>query len=736
MSPLSDEVSPEPNSQQGAVSVFRDLPSLNKAFCRDATDWSCNRRRIVICNGCQRQLNTNELNRMLKHASKCSGLIQEVREEMSTNLMQRIVAKNSHSDDADIILLKFIIKNNLSFSVTECKYLQSLIEKTRKLQSDYKLPTRRDLIETQLIRLHKSIKEQFNVAISSSPDNSLSIEFDMWEDARSRSLLALVITFSDGSHHLHALEDLSAIRHTGVNLKATIESMISNLPHEKINSLVSDSASNCRNARELINTENRYKHIIQHRCMAHNLNRMGNMIANNEHFVEHICWATELRTTIHSNKILCAKLVDAGMNKIPKPTDVRWYSHIDMLETINRFRDLIISIADPDESPEAHDSIRRLRDDRFMDGLKMRISILRPLCNCIATAEREDVSLAECFSKILEFAKSVLEADWSIGYVLAAVEAYIEYFGPTKLGNEFGLLLTAYYLDPRYQACYVTSAGKLLVLKYLAELAKKSRVGARTIEDVLPEEFSNYCYRRNEFGGEITAECNGKAYWQTARRKKTALGNLATRLLNIHPSSANIERCFSGLKNIQSMKRTKLDLDNLFRVAQIRMSMHNNRDCNFDDNDAQDWTHQESKRTRADALTTEVMGLSWSSQDTISLSSHNLETSFNSSIPSIDSQIDMEVSESPRQRPRIYQDLTQLTTDKLMSEWNRMKEFIDFSFCEDFSIYANQIEDQEPEIDLETISRRFTANMARQSQLAIERALNRTSINPIISQTK
>jgi uncharacterized membrane protein len=69
---------------------------------------------------------------------------------------------------------------------------------------------------------------------------------------------------------LYKLQDLSIISHTAQNLAEEIEKVLQKIGPDKFAAIVTDNASNCAAARDIISTK--YPFIFNTRCIAHCVN--------------------------------------------------------------------------------------------------------------------------------------------------------------------------------------------------------------------------------------------------------------------------------------------------------------------------------------------------------------------------------------------------------------------------------------------------------------------------------
>lgn len=132
---------------------------------------------------------------------------------------------------------------------------------------------RRQLCNIFVRGLSKEIAENFRKDVTK--DYTLSIEFDYWKDIRRRSLLGIIATGQEGQRFLVELIDTTGETHSAEATSDWLQKALTTINPNIINSITSESASNCALARSIIIQRSPYKHFINHRCMAHLLNRIG-----------------------------------------------------------------------------------------------------------------------------------------------------------------------------------------------------------------------------------------------------------------------------------------------------------------------------------------------------------------------------------------------------------------------------------------------------------------------------
>lgn len=127
---------------------------------------------------------------------------------------------------------------------------------------------------------------------------------------------------------------------------------------------------------------------------------------------------------------------------IPKRIcNVRWYSTVNMIESLLKIKEQLIETVNrqPDTS-----QLRWICNVTMWDRLFRSVSIKRPHANCIAVVERKTGTVTEAVGYLLRYAWDLFNKDWRELLNLVAISSFLNYFGPSKLGDEeFGLMLVA-----------------------------------------------------------------------------------------------------------------------------------------------------------------------------------------------------------------------------------------------------------------------------------------------------
>lgn len=162
-------------------------------------------------------------------------------------------------------LVKFFVACGISFRITEHPFFINFV---KELNAGYDPPSRECLAGPLLERELALVNSKVNSEIEK--ENNLTLAFDGWTSGTHRSIWNFIVTTPSRKEYLYQLSDLSENSHTSTYLAEVIESVIDQIGANKIAAIVSDNASNVRNARELI--QEKHPNIENIRCIAHSIN--------------------------------------------------------------------------------------------------------------------------------------------------------------------------------------------------------------------------------------------------------------------------------------------------------------------------------------------------------------------------------------------------------------------------------------------------------------------------------
>lgn len=406
---------------------------------------------------------------------------------------------------------------------------------------------------------------------------SMTVMFDHWEDANHRSFLGVIATQSNGKRFLLDLRDVSLKGHfADVSVKELVE-ILQDLPKRAINSIVSDSASACKKAREDFVNITQFKHVIHHRCLAHLMNLIGTKVSSNNVPISATIKQAMKATSIISNSIYWQNyLKSLSISRPQTACPVRWYSTVTMISALTDLESVILEKIVPGVDETKSEILSSL------DWAHLReiLGILKPLCECIGQVERQDISLGEAIKCILDYAKQLFNdgtanieeesRTFPTPVMVAARKAFLFYFNENKLGrDELGLYIAAYTLDRRYKLDFLTEDAIELAFEAISRISIKSGATVEQIQKSLFLEFNHY----RTFEPPFTASNEIPISWWSERASTSPLSCIGLRIANLKASSANIERTFSTLKYIQGDYRLNLGRETLLHSARIKIAI-------------------------------------------------------------------------------------------------------------------------------------------------------------------
>lgn len=519
----------------------------------------------VLCKGCNKERSNSSYNRLMAHISVCSGYTTNQKRAITAAAMPVL----NECDEKNLGWTAFCVENNIAFKVVESGTLKDFARLV-----NWTPPSRTAVVKTYLYELDRRAKASLSQTLLSPNSLFLSIEFDHAQSSSMRHLLGIVATGNQGERYLLKVQDDSLIGSAAENIKTGVINAIRELPPYTINSFVSDSASSCKKARDLIVENEAFKHAISHRCLAHLFNLIGKEFQH-----ERVCpkvnhlikWAGKIVALVARSTLYTAKLEQAGLARVKAYTPTRWYSLTATLEALSAARSLI---TEEFKSTGDQYKISLVSIDRHWDLLAKVIPLLKPLVDCIGVAERSNGTVGEAIRALLLYIGKLWTIQDSCPLVRAMITAILTYFSPDKLGKtEYSIILACYATDRRYNVDYLTKTGLAKVMVGLMFVADKEGYQRDRVINELSEDYNKFTSQLDDFG-RLPLEGETASAWWSKAPKAQVLTRVALRLAHLRSSSANIERTFSKLKMIHSLSRYSLNVDTIEKC----MSVHFERE--------------------------------------------------------------------------------------------------------------------------------------------------------------
>lgn len=530
----------------------------------------CGSDTKAYCLGCGQKLANRGHKRILSHLSSCS------KSNYQSDMPVIVDDPQTTESITNELYLKALIDGNWSLNSTESPHVRKFFA---RLNSRWTIPSRRDMSALYIPRESQKCYKKFIDSLAHIT-TTISIEFDHWKDANNRSFLGVLATGDDGKRFILDLKDVSLRGHGAPVIVEELVNSLKDVPLKSINSIVSDNASACVKAREDIVKLRGFKHVMQHRCLAHFINLIGSRITNKkDSFGQVVEQASRVVAIISSSPYWTTYLNERDYRRPKTVCQVRWYSMATMLNALSTLKHVIVEEIAP-----------KLDRDRarLMLGLDwQRVSelqtVVTPIAACIGEIEKEDTSFGEGMHHILEYAKLLFASEAECfsrdsnyeGLTLAKIaarKAFLHYFSEKKFGRaELGLCLAAYALDRRYKLNYLTPDGIELVMETIGYLAVRSGATLDQVLATIKLEFEYYKNYRSEY--KMTSR--KPIEWWSGKSFCGILSRVGLRLARLKASSANIERTFSSVKFIQGDHRLRLSGSSLLHLARLKISLKN-----------------------------------------------------------------------------------------------------------------------------------------------------------------
>lgn len=214
-----------------------------------------------------------------------------------------------------------------------------------------------------------------------------------------------------------------------------------------------------------------------------------------------------------------------------------------------------------------------LTNTNFWARLNQLVKVAKPLVDAIGNLESHDANLADCMLEMIRCARDMTRLPFdgeedSHGFWLHA---------KTVFNRRFHIMNTpihslALFLHPlaRRLAISQAASGRTLpfLIKTALEIAQQWRWKKENAEKLITD-LKMYSRCEGAFAG---GQADGIDWWKglLIDANNHPLKIFAIRILSIVPHAADVERLFSQLGGVQSVKRCNLSVENFERMGKLR----------------------------------------------------------------------------------------------------------------------------------------------------------------------
>lgn len=528
----------------------------------------------ALCRVCNKSFFCNGYKRIAIHIKNCRQFPKDTGSTLTLRINEKLDSGRRKISKLDRLLTLALIENNWPLRSISSKSFKEFMSTAAPT---YHLPERRRISTEIIPNLSSELESSFYKFIDAARDYELSIEFDHWTDLSYKSILGVVATKANGDRFLIELEEVSLVGHSAKSIVKSLATILQKIDPKKINAITSDSASNCKKSKTEFIALDGYRHVIEHRCLAHLLNNIGKHMCKADPFNYVVSITSSLANHLSKDTQFLAIQQIEGFKRIKPIAPTRWYSTVHMLSSLLESRKEALryleSVTKADRGKQ-FEMVGILKDVSLWEGVETTLSFLRPISECIALAERASGSVGETMNQLLCWMKSIFTASWDNQYTITAATSILTFINVDKLGrDEFGLMLAAYYLDRRFKMNYITREGRIFIGKAILKIASKCGCSKDEISLQLPSELDSYRDQAPTFRLPVKSGQPAYDWWSNLANQRSCLKLCALRLATLKSSSANMERIFSVLKFVQGNNRARYHNSTLTSIARVKMSM-------------------------------------------------------------------------------------------------------------------------------------------------------------------
>jgi hypothetical protein len=400
------------------------------------------------------------------------------------------------------------------------------------------------------------------------------LAFDGWTSNMHQSIWNFIVMTPSRKEYLFQLLDLSEFSHTAEYLASVIEQIIKKIGADRISAIVSDNASNVKNARKLI--QEKFPRIENVRCVAHSINLIACDIVK-ESFGDKLLRRINILVTFFKSshqansklvQLINEKSISGGRPKLYCKT--RWTTASESVNSIINLEPVLEEIATNHKNLLTNDKIERIILSRnFFSDLRVLSFVLDPLKKAVLLLESRTATLADCFLTLVRLAAVLNKLPKTFNpnfrnHCVKVINSRFEEFDDDNY-------LTCFFLDPRFKGAPLKKkVTDRRILRCVGSIGQRLGFDLYEIETLF-DQLEKYRKGAYPFDLElIVAKNNPMRWWKLIETdpEPNVLSKVAIHLLSICPNSATCERGFSTLGWLYE-RRLKLKLENLESMCKL-----------------------------------------------------------------------------------------------------------------------------------------------------------------------
>lgn len=514
---------------------------------------------IDISNG-ECEIETNTLTASTSTISSLSSSItKKGTQQTSKNAIGDFVIRTTQIDKKrfDLQTANFIYSTNTPFRHVEHPEFVKLIN---QLRPGYKLPNRHNIANTLL-------DEVFNVTISETKSQlrgkSVCMSMDGWSNIHNEPVVCIsVYDIIEKSVFLVETIDTQDNSHNSEYLLNLAVEAINNCQKYNciVRSFVTDNAANMAKMREELAqideigaVNNNVRDIITYGCSAHILNLLA-------HDLEVNSIKSNIKQVIkyfrNSHKI-GAKYKQAGGKTLILPSDVRWNTFSDCLQSYLDNWHILSSVCSNNRAAIDASIIRKIEDMEMKRNAEDYFKKLKMISISLDKIQKDSCTLSEAidvWKDLLEFFEKNCDS------------SEIE-----KLKDRYDMAVTpphflANMLDPKYNGTRLSEEESDSALQYIYSYHPS------VLAEIINYQAQCAPFKPYLFNSDTVNNISPMAWWSALFKRKLISNDLNTLTMQLFTavcSSAGIERLFSSFGFIHSKSRNRLGVEKCSKLVTV-----------------------------------------------------------------------------------------------------------------------------------------------------------------------
>ena len=464
---------------------------------------------------------------------------------------------NNQKKELDKAVAKFFYATNTPFNRVEHPTFKALM---RALRPSYSPPSRKDLSGPLLEEVHALCEKE---AADLLENKLVTLNLDGWSNVNEEPIICVSASTTIGDVFLLDTIETGANPHDANYLQQIAQETIKKSEEKfkfKVCGFVTYNASNVSKMRKQMEQNEDTGDIFFYGCSAHLLNLLaGDLKIPN--VVDRVKSVVKYFKFTHKPH---GWLKEKGSNKMKLPTDVRWNSVCDTLNSYLNCWPTLLSIVEEHRSEIKPEIYRTITDISLTRNVEDYVKLLKPVAIALDSVQTAGINLSDSVAAWLKVGEELnehLSTDKQAAFRKRMESAVTP------------LHLLSYCLDPRFAEESSTKLSR--------DLAAKAVNYAATVSDKLVPVIAKFRVRSPPFDSPYMSEATRKSmmpadWWKLLDVEKDVLETIQC-ILSCSPSTADLERIFSTYSWVHSKERNRLGVEKSAKLVFVLKTLNMSR---------------------------------------------------------------------------------------------------------------------------------------------------------------